>query len=145
MSTCLLLMLPLPEWLGTGWTSFTYIMAVMATMSFFGVGGGVLDSYTLDLLGDQERGKYGRYRLWLAVSWGVGNALMGLVADHLGFDYNFIISGSLNMLAISAPQRQLRMLSRYCRCLASKTHEHHLSALFSNHGAGASFTDPSRA
>jgi len=60
----------------------------------------VLDAYTLDLLGDERRGEYGRYRLWLAVSWGIGNALMGWVADHLGFDYNFVVSGALNLLAI---------------------------------------------
>ena len=60
-------------------------------------------SYVLDLLGDERRGEYGKYRLWLAVSWGVGNALMGWVADHCGFDYNFVISGCLNSLAIGHP------------------------------------------
>ena len=33
-----------------------HILAVMATVAFFGVGGGVLDAYTLDLLGDRRRG-----------------------------------------------------------------------------------------
>ncbi|KAL1520570.1 hypothetical protein AB1Y20_022146 [Prymnesium parvum] len=100
LTTALLLALPLPRWLGVGATGFEYILLVMVVMAFFAVGGGVLDSYTLDLLGDQRRGEYGKYRLWLAVSWGIGNALMGFVADHLGFDYNFIVSGVLNALAI---------------------------------------------
>ena len=69
------------------------------------VGGGVLDSYTLDLLGDKRRGEYGRYRLWLAVSWGVANAVMGKVAE-VNFNYNFICFGALS--AVSIVTRTLR-------------------------------------
>ena len=75
------------------------ILAVMATVAFFSVGAGVLDSYTLDLLGDARRGEYGRYRLWLAVSWGVGNVAMGVVAQ-INFNYNFLAFAVLNVLCI---------------------------------------------
>ena len=44
VSTALLMALPLPDWLGLGSASFSYILVVMVTMAFFGVGGGVLDS-----------------------------------------------------------------------------------------------------
>lgn len=92
--------LPLPRWLGLFNTGFSYILTVMVVMAFFAVSGGMLDSYLLDVLGDERRGEYGKYRLWLAVSWGVGNALMGLVADYVSFDYIFIVSGVLNTTAI---------------------------------------------
>ena len=75
------------------------ILVTMAGVAFFGVGGGVLDSSTLDLLGDARRGDYGKYRLWLALSWGVGNAAMGNIA-RLNFDYNFYAMAGLNSLAI---------------------------------------------
>ena len=78
---------------------FSSVMIVMGVTAFFSVGGGVLDAYTLDLLGQKRRGEYGKYRLWLAVSWGVGNVVMGLVAEH-NFDYNFIGYCALNSLTV---------------------------------------------
>lgn len=78
---------------------FEPILLLMATTAFFSVGGGVLDSYTLDLLGQRRRDEYGKYRLWLAVSWGVGNAAMGAVAE-LNFDYNLVGFCALNVLTI---------------------------------------------
>jgi hypothetical protein len=38
-------------------------------------------------------------QLWLAVSWGIGNPLMGLTAEY-NFDYNFYAFGALNALSI---------------------------------------------
>ena len=64
--------------------SFKAILLIMASSSFFQVGGGVLDAYTFDLLEQASRpaSEYGQYRLWLAISWGVGNVAMGVVAQH---------------------------------------------------------------
>ena len=95
VSTVLLMMLMLPAVAH----SFTHIVVVMVTMAFFSVGDGVLNAYTLDLLGDARRGEYGRYRLWLAVSWGVGNAIMGIVAQ-INFNINFILFASLSALSV---------------------------------------------
>ena len=73
--------------------------ALNAGGGFVGVGIGVLDAYTLDLLGERST-EYGQYRLWLAVSWGVGNAVMGNVAQIFGFDYNFILFGGLTAIEL---------------------------------------------
>lgn len=88
VSTCCLCSLALP------FVSccFERILGAMAVMQFFSVSAGVLDAYTLDLLGEARRREYGAYRLWTAVSWGVGNAIMGFVAEH-GFAYNFALYG----------------------------------------------------
>ena len=43
VTTILLMALPLPKWLGGSGATFGYILAVMITMAFFSVGGGVLD------------------------------------------------------------------------------------------------------
>ena len=93
-STAVLLLLPAP-FIGS---SFPRILALNAGGGFVGVGIGVLDAYTLDLLGERST-EYGQYRLWLAVSWGVGNAVMGNVAQ-ISFDYNFILFGGLTAIEL---------------------------------------------
>jgi len=93
-STTVLLLLPAP-FIGS---SFPRILALNAGGGFVGVGIGVLDAYTLDLLGERST-EYGQYRLWLAVSWGVGNAVMGNVAQ-ISFDYNFILFGGLTAIEL---------------------------------------------
>ena len=93
-STAVLLLLPAP-FIGS---SFPRILALNAGGGFVGVGIGVLDAYTLDLLGERST-EYGQYRLWLAVSWGVGNAVMGNVAQ-ISFDYNFILFGGLTAVEL---------------------------------------------
>ena len=90
----MLLLLPAP-FIGS---SFPRILALNAGGGFVGVGIGVLDAYTLDLLGERST-EYGQYRLWLAVSWGVGNAVMGNVAQ-ISFDYNFILFGGLTAIEL---------------------------------------------
>ena len=40
-----------------------------------------------------------QYRLWRAVSWGGGNAVMGNVAQ-ISFDYNFILFGGLTAVEL---------------------------------------------
>ena len=106
-SSAVLCTLPIP-WFGG---CFSHILATMCVVSFFSVGLGLLDTYCLDLLGVARRGEYGKYRLWLAISWGVGNAVMGLVAE-VDFDYNFIMFGVLNglcllLMALGLPTRTL--------------------------------------
>ena len=100
VTTAVLLLLALPQ--VTHYMLYNLpigILSVMATVAFFSVGDGVLDSYTLDLLGNERRGEYGRYRLWLAVSWGLGNVAMGLVAK-VNFNVNFVAFGVLNAVNI---------------------------------------------
>ena len=79
--------------------SFEPVVVVMGVTALFSIGGGVLDAYTLDLLGRERSGEYGKYRLYLAISWGVGNAIMGVVAQY-NFDYNFFMFGGLSALCI---------------------------------------------
>jgi MFS family permease len=79
---------------------FHPILGMMIGVAFFsGPGMGLLDCFTLDLLGEARRGEYGRYRLWLAVSWGVGNAAMGALAQ-VNFNYNFVMFASLSALSV---------------------------------------------
>jgi len=59
------------------------------------VASGILDSYTLDMLGTENRMKYGRYRLWAGVSWGLGSIFIGFMTDRYGFELNFILVGLL--------------------------------------------------
>ena len=61
---------------------------------------GILDAYTLDVLGEKRRRQYGRIRLWCAVSWGGGAVAMGAICDRWGFDANFILYGVLNVISL---------------------------------------------
>lgn len=72
----------------------------MCSASFFSVGGGILDAFTLEMLGPAGHATYGKYRLWTAVSWGIGGACMGAVAE-VNFDYNFITFGVLNFVCVA--------------------------------------------
>eukprot|EP00586_Coscinodiscus_wailesii_P020939 CAMPEP_0172493484 /NCGR_PEP_ID=MMETSP1066-20121228/24947_1 /TAXON_ID=671091 /ORGANISM="Coscinodiscus wailesii, Strain CCMP2513" /LENGTH=492 /DNA_ID=CAMNT_0013263685 /DNA_START=198 /DNA_END=1676 /DNA_ORIENTATION=- len=72
---------------------------------------GILDSYTLELLGERNKTKYGRYRLWCAVSWGAGAVGMGILTDRFGFEFNFALYGILGylsciLIAIFVPNQQ---------------------------------------
>ena len=78
-------------------------------MAFF-VSNSIVDAYCLDVLGDEAKTRYGEVRLWCAVSWGGGSVLMGVITDHYGFSYNFILYGalafvSLLVIACKVPQR----------------------------------------
>ena len=93
ISTSLLLTLALPAI----YHSIPLIFVISLCSVIF-VSQGVLDAYTLDML--QESGNnarlYGRYRLWAAVSWGLGAILMGYITDTYGtFNINFVLYGSL--------------------------------------------------
>jgi len=54
-----------------------------------------IDAFSLDMLGDHAKLMYGRVRLWAAFSWGFGAFGMSWITQYYGFDWNFIIYGSL--------------------------------------------------
>ena len=51
--------------------SFESLLLIGIGVALF-VSQGILDAYTLDVLGEKRRRQYGRIRLWCAVSWGGG-------------------------------------------------------------------------
>lgn len=89
---------------------FTVVLAISVASAAF-ASSGVLDAYVLDALGEREQSKFGEIRLWSAVSWGICNPLMGLLADQMGtFFENLIIFAactaiSVTILAILIPTR----------------------------------------
>ena len=98
ISTSLLMLLAFPSIAN----SFLRILLINLGVSAF-VAGGVLDAYTLDLLEtkDNREKYYGRIRLWTAVSWGLGNMLMGFVTDRTNnFTFNFSLFGGMSTLSL---------------------------------------------
>lgn len=95
VSTTVLLMLALP-WV---YSSYLRIMGVSILAQLF-VSSGLLDAYTLELLGTENKIFYGRYRLYASLSWGVGSIIMGWVTDHYGFEPNFLMFALLGILMI---------------------------------------------
>jgi MFS family permease len=93
VSTTILLTLALP-WV---YSSFLRIMGVSILAQVF-VSSGILDAYTLELLGTENKIFYGRYRLYASLSWGIGSIIMGWVTDHYGFEPNFIMFALLGFL-----------------------------------------------
>jgi len=80
--------------------SFSRILWVSVGAQFFASNGAILDAYTLELLGTENKLFYGRYRLYASLSWGLGSIVMGWVTDRYGFDWNFIMFGTLSVLMI---------------------------------------------
>uniref|UniRef100_A0A7S4AX16 Major facilitator superfamily associated domain-containing protein n=1 Tax=Pseudo-nitzschia australis TaxID=44445 RepID=A0A7S4AX16_9STRA len=95
-STAILLLLALPYVT----KSFFRILWVSVGAQLFASNGAILDSYTLELLGTENKLFYGRYRLYASLSWGLGSIVMGWITDHYGFDWNFIMFGALSILMI---------------------------------------------
>jgi MFS family permease len=96
VSTVLLLTLSLPY----VYHSYARIVAMSLLTKVF-VADGVLDSYTLELLGTANKRLYGRYRLYASLSWGLGAIFMGYVVDYYGsFQPNFILYGLLGSLCL---------------------------------------------
>lgn len=95
-STFILLLLAVPYVT----KSFSRILSVSVGAQLFVSSGAILDSYTLELLGTENKLLYGRYRLYASLSWGLGSIVMGWVTDHYGFDWNFIMFGGLSILMI---------------------------------------------
>lgn len=92
--TMMVLMLALP----CVYSSFYRIILVsLSTMLF--ASSGILDAYTLDLLGNENKLRYGRYRMWASISWGIGAVIMGYITDHYGFEPNFIIYATLGAMS----------------------------------------------
>jgi len=81
------------------YSSFARIMYVSIVAQFF-VSSGILDAYTLELLGSENKIFYGRYRLYASLSWGIGSIILGWVTDHYGFEPNFIMFGVLGYLLV---------------------------------------------
>jgi MFS family permease len=79
--------------------SFLRILIVSVSAQLF-VSNGILDAYTLERLGVENKMYYGRYRLYASLSWGLGSIIMGWVTDHYGFDWNFIMFGLLSAMMI---------------------------------------------
>lgn len=80
--------------------SFYWILSVSVGAQLFVSNGAILDSYTLELLGTENKLLYGRYRLYASLSWGLGSIVMGYITDHYGFDWNFFMFGGLSLLMI---------------------------------------------
>jgi MFS family permease len=95
ISTVVLLALALP----VVYSSFSRILIVSIVGELF-VSDGILDAFTLDLLGTANKIYYGRYRLYASLSWGLGSVVMGWVTDHYGFEPNFALFGILGLLMI---------------------------------------------
>ncbi len=95
VSTCVLLTLALP-WV---YSSFFRILVVSILAQLF-VSSGILDAFTLDLLGPRNKILYGRYRLYSSLSWGIGSIIMGWITDRYGFEPNFIMFALLGFLMI---------------------------------------------
>mmetsp|Transcript_12530 Transcript_12530/g.26516 ORF Transcript_12530/g.26516 Transcript_12530/m.26516 type:complete len:538 (+) Transcript_12530:164-1777(+) len=94
-STVILLLLALP-WVYESWMRM--LTVTLSTRLF--AASGILDSYTLDVLGTANRMKYGRYRLWAGVSWGLGSVLIGLITDRFGFEPNFVLFAVLAAITL---------------------------------------------
>jgi len=60
----------------------------------------VVDAHVLALCTRLKSNVYGQVRLYGAASWGVGAFAMGVINDFYGFEYNFILYGSLSAAAI---------------------------------------------
>jgi oligosaccharide:H+ symporter len=95
ISTLLLLTLALPY----VYSSFVHIVIVSLSIQVF-CAAGILDSYTLELLGTKNKLLYGRYRLYASLSWGIGAVVMGYSTDHYGFEPNFILYGVLSCICL---------------------------------------------
>lgn len=96
VSTIVLLTMALP-WV---YSSFLHILGVAVLAQVF-VSSGILDAYTLEQLGTENKIFYGRYRLFASLSWGIGSIIMGLITDHFGFEPNFIIFAILGFVMIT--------------------------------------------
>lgn len=94
ISTMILLLLALPFIYST----FVRILTVSLGVMLFSASG-IIDTYTLDLLGTTNKLRYGRYRMWASVSWGIGSIVMGYITDHYGFRPNFLLFGGIGFLS----------------------------------------------
>ena len=81
-------------------SSFQRILLISIGVSLFS-SGNLLDAYTFDVLGKRYQRRYGTIRLWAAVAWGLGCALMGWLNDFFGgFRVNFILYASLATISV---------------------------------------------
>ena len=94
--SCLLCLLA--SSLATGFWS----LLLISTSSCLFASSGILDAYCLDLLGKAHRDLYGSYRMWCALSWGLGSFAMGVITDKTGkFEWNFILYATFALLSLA--------------------------------------------
>ena len=95
VSTAVLLTLAVPYI----YSPFVHILSVSVLAQLF-VSDAILDAYTLDELGTENKMFYGRYRLYASLGWGIGSIIMGWITDNFGFEPNFILFGTLSSVMI---------------------------------------------
>ena len=98
VSSVLLMLFAIPQIPRT----FSVTLGVSIAMSSFSASGGILNSFAIDALGKDSK-DYGEIRMWMAVSWGLGSFLMGLITDrfHDNFTPNFIIYGVFAVVSVA--------------------------------------------
>lgn len=96
VSTLVLMLLAVPRLARGFWSIFALSMLLKCFVSK-----GVMDAYTLDVLGDRAPEMYGRVRLYAAGGWGAGALLMGVIDDAMGsFQWNFFVYFVTSALAL---------------------------------------------
>mmetsp|Transcript_2749 Transcript_2749/g.4471 ORF Transcript_2749/g.4471 Transcript_2749/m.4471 type:complete len:339 (+) Transcript_2749:408-1424(+) len=80
---------------------FRNLYMISIGISLF-VAGGVLDAFTLNVLGPHAKRLYGRLRMWTALSWGAGTFAMGIINDHYGFGWNFVLYAAFAVIQLLA-------------------------------------------
>ena len=123
MSCSLLMLLLIPE-LGCYGCWLTIGLVVCAVAAFCQPATSVLDAYTLDTLDEVGRPRdYGKYRLALAISWGVGASVQGLVADGISIDACFPIYAVFTLLQLGLLSYILPGQTRSEATLAAAEHQ----------------------
>eukprot|EP00899_Mesostigma_viride_P003104 jgi/Mesvir1/12795/Mv22845-RA.1 len=92
--TSLLLLLAFPKSIAT---SFHRVWAINLAQASFS-NGGILDAFALDALGPARALEYGKLRLFMAISWGIGSLSLALLSSRYGFRANFLALGILALL-----------------------------------------------
>lgn len=119
--TMILLMLAFPFI----YNSYVRILAVAVTAQFF-ISQAILDSHTLDLLGNKNKMFYGRYRMYASLGWGLGSVTMGYIANRfLSFENNFVPFGILSGLMIMLVAKQIPSASSFSGDGKEDTTSHH--------------------
>lgn len=67
--------------------SFAMTAAVSCVVGLFNIGGPTFAAYTIDHLGTERKSEYGTFRLFNAISWGLGAIYIGLMDKFAGFDW----------------------------------------------------------
>jgi len=101
----------------------TTLLCVIGMASF--KSSGILDAHTLEFLGERHRGMYGKIRMMMAISWGLGAIIMGWITDTYGFQWNFglfagMMTTVLMLTAFGLPSKSQKEQARYDRINRSR-------------------------